>query len=66
MANMNRAVQKKENDMKRFISGLVVATVTATAAAAGGWSFDIPRLDFPSSAAQASHGCNHLTQTCKL
>ncbi|SOC13812.1 hypothetical protein [Rhodobacter maris] len=52
--------------MKRLISGLVLATVTATAAAAGGWSFDIPRLDFPTTASVSTQGCSHLTQTCKL
>ncbi|WP_223640349.1 hypothetical protein [Rhodobacter sp. TJ_12] len=50
--------------MKRLILGLVAATMTASAAVAGGWSFDMPRLDFPGSASQVTQGCNHLTQRC--
>jgi hypothetical protein len=51
--------------MKRLFLGLALVTLTASAAAAGGMSFDLPRLDFPAQEAQATQICNLLTQTCE-
>ena len=50
--------------MKRFFLGLALVTMTASAAAAGGMSFDLPRLDFPGGEAEATQTCNLLTQSC--
>ncbi|ETD03627.1 hypothetical protein U717_00450 [Rhodobacter capsulatus R121] len=50
--------------MKRFFLGLALVTMTASAAAAGGMSFDLPRLDFPGTGAEVTQTCNLLTQTC--
>ena len=50
--------------MKRFFLGLALVTMTASAAAAGGMSFDLPRLDFPGQGAEVTQTCNLLTQSC--
>ncbi len=50
--------------MKPFLLGLALAAFTAVAANAGGWSLDLPRLDFPDQGAEVTQSCNLLSQTC--
>jgi len=50
--------------MKHLLLGLALATLTASAVAAEGISFDLPRLNFPSQGADVTQTCNLLTQTC--
>ena len=50
--------------MKHLLLSLVLASLTASAAVAGGWSIDIPRLTFPDQGAEVTQACNALTQTC--
>lgn len=51
--------------MKNLALSLVLAALTATAASAGGMSFDLPRLDFPDQGGEVTQSCNLLTQTCQ-
>lgn len=50
--------------MKRFLLGLALVTLTASAATAGGMSVDLPRFDFDTSGAQVTQTCNLITQSC--
>jgi hypothetical protein len=50
--------------MKHLILGLSLVMLTVSAAAAGGFGYDLPRLDFPATGAQAMQTCNLITQTC--
>lgn len=50
--------------MKRILLALVVTSLTASSALAGGWLVDIPRLTFPDQGAEVTQSCNALTQTC--
>ncbi len=61
---MNQTVYFLETLMKPFLLGLALAAFTAVAANAGGWSLDLPRLDFPDQGAEVTQSCNLLSQTC--
>ena len=46
----------------RLIPALLVASLAALPVFAGGFSFDLPRLEFPAPSADATKGCNIATQ----
>lgn len=48
--------------MKRLALGLALSVLTSLPALAGGLSFDLPRLDFPTGGTEVSQACNPLTQ----
>ncbi len=48
--------------MKRIALGLVLATLTAIPALAGGIAIDLPRLDFPTQGAEVTRDCVTLLQ----
>ncbi|WP_415183697.1 hypothetical protein [Phaeovulum sp.] len=48
--------------MKRIALGLILATLTALPTLAGGFSMDLPRLDFPTQGAQVTRDCATLLQ----
>ncbi|MGD9917132.1 MAG: hypothetical protein AB7U46_03870 [Paenirhodobacter sp.] len=50
--------------MKRIALSLALVTLTSMPVLAGGFSADIPRLDFPSQEAQVTQLCSLATQSC--
>ncbi len=50
--------------MKRVALGLILAALTTTSAMAGGFSMDLPRLDFQSQGGQVTQLCSLATQSC--